>query len=328
MQPYLSDPFRGAVNRYVLGDGESSLTLETQAAKEALKAGKSNPKDIDLVLVASMFPDQVGVGNAEALLHKLGLNCPAWNMKSMHSGALIGLQTAYALIKTEEYQNILVVVSCTYSRNLGDNNTISWITGDGAGAFLVSSLKANQGLLGTKVINTAITNDVYSYKVVKDTEGNQLIRLLAGKNLSKFMRENTAKFITKCCKDSVTKAGVTLNEINFFVTSTPLAWFAELFINTLGIDRRKTLDMYPYYGNIGAALPIANLYYAAKLGKIKEGDLVLLFSIGGASTAAATVMRWGDVALGNAPDIELPISVSKSRIKEPKPDVSSLVTSS
>lgn len=312
MQPYLSDPFRGTVDRYVLGAEESSLTLETQAAQQALKAGKYNPEDVDLILVASMFTEQIGVGNASILLDKLGLNCPAWNIESIQSGALTGLQTACAMVKSGEYRNVLVVASCTYSRNLGEeNDTLSWIAGDAAGAFLISSLDRNQGIIGTKVINTAVTNDIYSYSLKKDAQGNPKVRFLVSKNMGQVIRNNSAKFIRESCEGAIAKAGMTFDEIDFFVTSTPLAWFAELFINTLKIDRHKTLDMYPYYGNIGAALPVANLYYAAKLGKIKQDSLVLLFSIGGASTAAATIMRWGDVALGADPGIEIPIATEK-----------------
>ena len=306
MLPYLSDPFRGAVNRYVLGSDESSLTLETRAAKEALEAAKLSPDKVDLMLVASMFPNQIGVGNASFLVKELGLQCPAWNIESMQSGALVGLQTACAMVKSREYQNVLVVVSCTYSRNLGNkDDNLLWIAGDAAGAFLISSLKTDRGVICTKVINTAVTNDAYSYSVLKDTQGNPQVRLQANKNMSQLIRENSAKFIRESCESAIYNAGITVDEIDFFVFSTPYAWFAKLFIGTLNIKPNRTLDMYPYYGNIGAALPLANLYYAAKLGKINEDSLVLLFSVGGSSTAAATIMRWGDVALGSTPNIEI-----------------------
>lgn len=311
MQPYLSDPFRGAVDRYVLDADESSLTLEIQAAQKALNAGKYNPEEVDLVLVASMFPEQVGTGNASLVLNKLSLHCPAWNIESIQSGALVGLQTACAMVKSGEYQNVLVVVSCTYSRNIGENNTLSWIAGDAAGAFIISSLERNRGIIGTKVVNTAVTNDAYCYSLEEDRKGNPQVRLLASKKMGQLIRDNSAKFIQESCEGIIAKAGITIDEIDFFVFSTPLAWFAELFVNTLKIDRHKTLDMYPYYGNIGAALPLANLYYAAKLGKIKPDSLVLLFSIGGASTAAATIMRWGDVALGADPGIEIPMATEE-----------------
>lgn len=309
MQPYLSDPFRGAVNRYILGKDESSLTLETKAAKEAIKAGGFNPKDIDLMLVASMLPEQIGIGNAAFLINQIGLNCPAWNIESMQSGALVGLQTASAMVKSGEYRNVLVVVSCTYSRNLSEEDSLSWIAGDGAGAFLVGCQELDRGIISTKVINTTDTNNAYCYSIVKELQKNPQIRLQANKNMSQLISNHSAKFIVESCKGAINQAELTFSEIDFFVFSTPFAWFAELFITTLNIDPKLTLDMHPHYGNIGAALPIANLYYAAKLGKIKEDSLVLLFSIGGSSTAAATVMRWGDVALGAAPAIDMSDSI-------------------
>lgn len=306
MSPYLSDPFRGAVERYVLDSNESSLTLETRAAKEALKAVKLNSEDIDLMLVTSMLPDQIGIGNASFLVDKLSLSCPAWNIESMHSGALVGLQTAYAMVKSGEYRNVLMVVSCTYSRYVNENDTLSWIMGDAAGAFLVSSLESNQGILGTKIVNTSSTNKACSFEIIKDREDNPQIRLQPGKRMSKLLRENIVNYIHESCHGAIVDAEVTLEEIDFFVFNTPFAWFAKLFTRTLKIDSKQTLNLYSYYGNIGAALPIANLYYAAKLGKIHKNNLVLVFSMGGSSTAAATVMRWGDVALGSTPGINIP----------------------
>ena len=306
MLPYLSDPFRGTVDRYVLGSDESSLTLETRAAKEALEAAKLSPDKVDLMLVASMLPEQIGIGNASFLVKELGLECPAWNIESMQSGALVGLQTACAMVKSGEYRNVLVVVSCTYSRNINEKDSLSWITGDGAGAFLVSSCGTDRGVLCTKVINTTATNNAYSYSLVKDPQDDPRISLQIGKNMSQQIRDNSAKFIRESCKGVIDNAGITFNEIDFLVFNTPFAWFAELFTATLDIDPDKTLNMYPYYANIGSALPLANLYYAAKLGKINKDSLVLLFSVGGSSTSAATVMRWGDVALGSSPNIEIP----------------------
>lgn len=42
--PYLSDPFRGNVERRVVDTNESSLTLEYRAAKDALNAAQMSPK--------------------------------------------------------------------------------------------------------------------------------------------------------------------------------------------------------------------------------------------------------------------------------------------
>jgi 3-oxoacyl-[acyl-carrier-protein] synthase-3 len=46
---------------------------------------------------------------------------------------------------------------------------------------------------------------------------------------------------------------------------------------------------------------IAALYHAASLKKIRKDDLVMIYSHGFSGSSAASIMRWGDVALGTAP---------------------------
>ena len=99
MTPYLQDPFRGTVERRVLGSDESSLTLEYKAAKDAIEAAKLSPHEIDLMIVASLIAEQIVPGNAASLAAQLGLTGAAWNLDSMCSNAIVALQTAGALVR-------------------------------------------------------------------------------------------------------------------------------------------------------------------------------------------------------------------------------------
>lgn len=67
MLPYASDPFRGCVDRWWLGEGETALSLELEAARAALSACDLTPRDIDLAIVGSFFPDELDTGNAAFL---------------------------------------------------------------------------------------------------------------------------------------------------------------------------------------------------------------------------------------------------------------------
>ncbi|MBP0009376.1 MULTISPECIES: 3-oxoacyl-ACP synthase III family protein [unclassified Roseofilum] len=311
MAPYLSDPFRGAVERRVLGEGESPLTLEYGAAVDALEAAKLQPEEIDLMIVASfMSENYVPPGNAAYLHKQLGLHCPAWNLESACSSGLIILETACAMVNSGNYKNVLVVVSNTYSRVSPEDDTVSWFIGDGAGAMVVSHLKENQGMLGIKVVDTARTCGAFQHLITVDNEGNPKVIMKTNKEGGKKIRETGTEYILSCCRGAAVAAGVSLQAINFFAFNTPLAWYADLCIRTLGLDPDRTINLYPQYANIGAVLPIANLYHGAQTGKIKENDLVLIYTIGSASTAGAMVMRWGDVALGAAP-VPSPSSVQK-----------------
>src|SRR5207302_10391987 len=71
MAAYLDDPFRGTVERRVVRPGETALSLEKSAAERALGAAKMSANDVDLMIVSSFQPDQLGVGNAAFLARAL-----------------------------------------------------------------------------------------------------------------------------------------------------------------------------------------------------------------------------------------------------------------
>ncbi|MCC5670772.1 3-oxoacyl-ACP synthase [Nostoc sp. CHAB 5784] len=301
MIPYLSDPFRGAVERRILASDESSMTLEKRVAFDAIAAAEMLIEDVDLMIVTSLFPERIAPGNASFLVGEMGLRCPAWNLESTCSSALVALQTANALVQTGAYRNVLVVISCTYSRLVDEDDTLSWFMGDGAGAFVVSALKPNQGVLATKIIHTAATCGAFFNELITDAQGNPRMRIQNGKNASQQIRGTGVQFVRACTQGAVEAAGVTLDDIKFFAFNTPTAWYANLCVRALGIDQERTINLYPQIANIGPVLPIVNMYYGAQMGKVQENDLVLAYTIGSASTAAATVMRWGDVKLGPLP---------------------------
>ncbi len=301
MAPYLSDPFRGAVERRVLAPNESSITLEKRVAFDAIAAAQMSPDDVDLMIVTSLFPERIAPGNAAFLVGEMGLRCPAWNLESTCSSALVALQTATSLVQTGAYRNVLVVISCIYSRFVDEDDTLSWFMGDGAGAFMVGALKPNQGVLASKIIHTAATCGAFFNELTTDAQGNPRMRIQNGKNASQQIRDTGVEFVRTCSEAAATAAGITLDDVKFFAFNTPTAWYANLCTQALGIDPERTINLYPQYANIGPVLPIVNMYYGAYLGKVQENDLILVYTVGSASTAAATVMRWGDVKLGTFP---------------------------
>ncbi len=300
MLPYLSDPFRGTVERWVLGPDESSLTLEYRAAMDALNAAKLAPEDVELMIVSSVWPEQIGFGNAAFLARQLGLQGAAWNLDATCGSTPVALQTASALVKAGEYRNVLVVISCTYSRFFDEDDTFSWFTSDGAGAFVVGALEDNQGILGTKTVHTAALNEVLFAKLTKDEQNNPQVRMQMGKG-AKALATTAPEFLRQCCEGAVAAAGITLEQIDFFLFNTPTAWVTNFSTRVLGIDPKRTINLYPQYANIGPVLTVANLYHALQLGKIQENDLVLIYGSGAVGGASANVMRWGNVALGCDP---------------------------
>jgi 3-oxoacyl-[acyl-carrier-protein] synthase-3 len=301
--PYMTDPFRGAVRRRCLKDGETMLDLELRAARGALDALHMRPEEVDLLIASALVSDTIGVGSAAHLASKLGLRGAAWNLETACSSAAVALQTASALVRAGEYRNALVVSSCSYSREAEPSDTLSWFVGDGAGAFVVGPSKGREGILGTKTIHTAETCGAFSYGLEVE-EGRPKVRMRWNGEVAKIIRETSIVYLRTCCEGAMQAAGVKVGDIAFFVFNTPTAWYASFCAHALGVDVARTVDTYPLYANMGPALLSTNLYRAAKDGRLRPGDLVLLYTIGSTSSASASVMRWGDVALG--PDPEAP----------------------
>jgi 3-oxoacyl-[acyl-carrier-protein] synthase III len=312
MMPYISDPFRGTVERRVVASDDSALELEYRTAVDVLTAAQLTPEDVDLMLVTSLFPDHILPGDASFLAGKLGLKGAAWNVESTCTSGLVSLQTACSLVQTGQYRNVLIIVSTTYSRFTDPNDTLAFLSGDGIGAFLVSSLEAEQGILGTKIINTAETCGAFYQEFTPKAPNQMFIR--ARKNTGKMFVDTTVKFLRNCCEGAAAEAGVSFDDIDFFVFNTPTAWYSRVCTRTLGVDPERSINLNPVYGNIGPAFPFANLYHAAQLGKIKENDLVLVYTMGSSSNGGAAIMRWGKVALGTAPKPPLSIALGQDKV--------------
>jgi 3-oxoacyl-[acyl-carrier-protein] synthase-3 len=293
MAPYLADPFRGTVVRRIATG--TALELDAAAARGALAAAGMSPRDVDLAIVTAFLPDQLGVGNAAFLARELGLRCPAWNLESTCSSALVALQAACAHVRAGDARTVLVVVSCTYARVADPADSLSWFFGDGAGAFVVGEVPAGEGVLGTGTVHTAQTCDTFHYRFV---DGR--IRIGARPETSRILRETAAEYLRACCDRALARAGVALGDIALFAFNTPTAWYAKTCARVLGVPPERAVDTYPLYANVGPALMPINLHHAASTGRIARGDLVLAFTVGSVGTASAAVMRWGDVALGPA----------------------------
>lgn len=326
--PYLSDPFRGVIERRVLGPDESSLTLEYHVALDALKAAHLSPEQVDLMLVASIFPHDFPLGDAAFLAKKLGLQGAAWNLDSTCSSAVVALQNACALVRAGEYQNVLVVVCTTYSRFTDKNDTLSFLAGDAAGAFVVGTVESNQGIIGTKVVNTAETCGTFFNEFVDIEQGKPKAFIRASEHTSKVLKDITPKVVLATVKGAISAAGVSLEDIDFFEFHGATAWNTNVCARIVGVSPTRTINLNPLHGNIGPVLPLVNLYYAARTGKIRANDLVLVSAIGSSSNAAASVMRWGDVALGQLPansDKLLDVARGKADVARGKADVAMAV---
>lgn len=296
MRPYLADPFRGTIERRVCGPDENSLILEKRAAQRALEASGRSASDIDLCLVASLRSEGIGVGNAAFLVRDLGLRCPAWNYESACSSALVGLSTAASMITAGPFRSVLVVVSCTYCRDVDMSDSFSWFLGDGAAAFVVEERTDRGRVLGYAAIPTETTCGAFAYHLL-DGERGPGVEIRSDRAAGKELRRTAEPFLRETVHRALEDAGVGLEDIGAFVFNTPTAWYADFCGRALGLADKSIASTYSQYANIGPVLNPANLHATARAGHLHDGDLVLAYAVGSVSTATAVVFEWRDVAV-------------------------------
>ncbi|HEY1955562.1 MAG TPA: 3-oxoacyl-[acyl-carrier-protein] synthase III C-terminal domain-containing protein [Polyangiaceae bacterium] len=300
-EPYMNDPFRGTVRRRILALGERTTDLEAEAVKSAVAAAGLGLEDVDLTICSALTSDSVGVGNGAHLAAKLGLRGAVWNLETACSSSAVALQVAASFVRSGEYRRVMVVASCSYSREVENTDTLAWFVGDGAAAILVTDEDASGEILSTATIHTAETCNAFSYDL-ENRDGKPRVTMHWHADKASVIRETSEPYLRRCCNEALRKAGKKIEDIDCLLVNTPTAWYAKFCAAALGFDYARTEDTYPLYANCGPVLLPSNMYRAAKRGLLKPGALVLTYTIGSTSSASSSVMRWGDAALGPDPE--------------------------
>jgi 3-oxoacyl-[acyl-carrier-protein] synthase-3 len=261
---------------------------------------------VDLLIVSSFVPEDPGLGNAPFIARDLGMKGMAFNLESACSGSLVALQTATAMVQSGQYRNAVVAISCTYTRHTDERDSLGWTCGDGAAAYVVGEVPEGYGWLGGFTRHTGETCNALYYTIADHEPPERKVQLRSAPSAGKALKISSELSLRTCVDGALKSAGVQLSEIDFFIFNTPLAWYTQFCSRFLGIPIEKTINTYRWYGNTGPVLMPTNLFHAAKAGRIKDGDLVLLYTIGSISSAGAAIMRWKDVPLGEDPQAHRP----------------------
>ena len=145
----------GIRERRVAGEGQASSDMAAEAAKRAIEAAGLTPRDIDLIIVATVTPDMPLPSTACFVQHKIGArpDCPAFDIAAACAGFLYGLSIADRFIATGGAKHVLVVGVELLTRvlNFRDRSTCV-LFGDGAGAAVLSPAEGDgRGLISTHI---------------------------------------------------------------------------------------------------------------------------------------------------------------------------------
>lgn len=287
----------GIRERRIAADGETTSDFATKAARLAVERAGLQPKDIDLIIVATISPDMPFPSTASIVQNALGASCPAFDLSAGCSGWVYALATANGYIASGMYDRVLVIGSDLLTRltNWTDRATCI-LFGDGAGAAVVGPAESGAGLLG--------------FELGSDGSGANLLSVPAGGSKLPVTHENldehankifmegreVFKFAVKIQGEAIervlAKCGMTTDDIDMVVPHQANMRIIESAVKRLGLPPEKFFVNLDKYGNTsGASIPLA-LDEAIQAGKIKKGDTIVTVGFGAGLTWAAGAMKW------------------------------------
>ncbi|MCS7170761.1 MAG: ketoacyl-ACP synthase III [Aquificaceae bacterium] len=273
---------RTGIKERRIAEEESLLDMAYNASLMAFEDARLEPKDIDLIILATLTPDLGFPASACLLQAKLGAGkAYAFDVSAACSGFLYGLEIASSMLITGKSKNVLLVGAEKLSQivDWSDRSTCV-LFGDGAGAAVLS-------LDGDGELLASVMRSDGSYWEILYAEKCGYIKM-KGKELFKL----AVRSMAEVCEEVIRKVGVSMKDISLVVPHQANIRIMQALAEKLSIPMEKVYSNIQKYGNTSAAsIPIA-LYEARREGRLKRGDLVLLTAMGGGLTWGASLLRF------------------------------------
>jgi len=289
----------GIRERHIVADDEATSDMVAKAAKKAIDMAGTTPKDIDLIMVATITPDNAFPATACWVQKHLGIdtNIPAFDIGAACSGYLYGLIVSAGMIEVGLVDRILLCGAETLTKvtNWGDRSTCV-LFGDGAGCTVVeksdgdsailSSYWGADGKLGDLLIQPAGGSRMpASHKTV---DGNLHMITMAGNDVYKYA---VAK-MKESAMEALRRANLTGDDVDLYIPHQANIRIIEATIKRAGIPMEKTCVTIDHIANISAATVPISLDEAVREGRLNREDILLLTVFGGGFTWGGAVLKW------------------------------------
>lgn len=285
---------RTGIEKRHISEGETTIDLAVEAAKRALDCSDITNEQLELIIVASVSPDENVPSIACRVQERIAADrAVCFDLNAACSGFLFALSTAHAYITGGFYQNALIIGAETLSKIVDwtDRSTCV-LFGDGAGAAIVQ--RSERGVEdfimcsdGTKaealvcksraIHNLLVKNDFPSYYVSME-----------GQEVFKFAVKKVPETISELLK----RNRVTTEEIKYFV----LHQANMRIIHSVAKRLKASMDKFPLNvsecGNTSAASVPLLLDKMNQEGMLQRGDRLILAGFGGGLTWCAMLLTW------------------------------------
>lgn len=287
---------RTGIKERRISEGEDTSDFAVKSAMMALDRANIKPEDVELIIVATVSPDNFIPSVACLVQSKLNAaKAACFDINVACSGFLYGLEIAKSMMQSMNYKNALVIGSETLSKVMDwtDRGTCI-LFGDGGGAAVLTRCE-NGGILksylrsdGSRGEALTIEASDFETPFAKEKKEKDRVIKMNGREVFKFATTAIADGVTEILKDT----HLTLDDIKYIVPHQANYRIINSAAKKINVDTEKFYMNLDRYGNTSSAsVPLA-LNEMIENGLINEGDKIILVAFGGGLTHAATLVEF------------------------------------
>jgi 3-oxoacyl-[acyl-carrier-protein] synthase-3 len=287
----------GIKERRILKDKDKGTSfLAIEAAKNLLQKNNTDPKEIDMVIMATATPDMPVAVTGAYVASQIGAdNAFSYDLMAACSSFLFGMSIAAKYIESGSYKKVLLVGADKMSSIIDyKDRTTCIIFGDGAGAALFEPNFEGLGVQDEYLRTDGNGRD--SLKVdaggsllppsIETVNNNQHVVYQDGKTVFKFAVTRMADVSEKILK----RNNLTGDDIQWLVPHQANNRIIEATSKRMNLPDEKVMKNIHKYGNTtSATLPLCLFEYEKKL---KKGDKLVFAAFGGGFTWGAMYLTW------------------------------------
>ena len=282
--------------RILKEDGKGTSYLAIKAAQDLINKKGIDPKEIDLVIVATATPDMKAAATASYTATHIGaVNAFAFDLEAACSSFLFGMSVAARYIESGKYKKVLLIGADKNSSMINYKDRATCIIfGDGAGAALFEPNLEGFGLQdellrsdgnGREFLQATYGGSSYPSTPEAVAEGKHFI-FQEGKQVFKNAVFNMADITEKI----LVRNNMTKDDIAWLVAHQANKRIIDATASRIDLDESKVMTNIEKYGNTtSATLPLLLFDYENQL---KKGDKLIFTAFGGGFTWGSVYLTW------------------------------------
>jgi 3-oxoacyl-[acyl-carrier-protein] synthase-3 len=283
----------GIRERRIAAPEEALTDLALPAARAALAQAGLEPKDVDLLVCATVTPDMMFPTASALLADELGApDAAAYDLLAGCTGFVYAVAQAYGMMAAGLAHRALVVGGDVLSRILdwSDRSTLV-LFGDGAGAVVLERVD-HGGFLGFELgadggggIHLSLPGS--GSRRLEDASANGYVHM-NGREVFKF----ATRVLVASAQALLDECGIGVDDVDVYVPHQANVRIMNHAVQKLGIPPDRMVVNVDRYGNTSSgSIPLA-LADAQAEGRLEEGALVLMTGMGAGLTWGSALLRW------------------------------------